>query len=95
MVGYSQCAERLPCGGRHAVQVSWQAFWCGCDDAAGKLVKFFLDSDVINFMVGAKLNQAHYDPNLPIEIEIRKYIVKKIAKILEEKFFKRVSIQYM
>ena len=66
-----------------------------CDDAAGKLVKFFLNSDVINFMVGAKLNQAHYDPNLPIEIEIRKNIVKKIAKILEEKFFKRVSIQYM
>mgnify|MGYP000024101191 FL=1 len=68
---------------------------CVCDDAAGKLVKFFLDSDVIKIMVGAKLNQAHYDPNLPIEIEIRKNIVKKIAKILEEKFFKRVSIQYM
>ena len=65
------------------------------NDAAGELVKFFLDSDCVNFMVGAKLNQAHYDPNLPIEIEIRKNIIKKIAKLLDEKFIKKVSIQYI
>ena len=65
------------------------------DNAAGKLVKFLLDSDCIYFMVGAKLNQAHYDPALPIEIEIRKNIIKKIAKVLEEKYFKKVNIQYM
>lgn len=68
----------------------------GSEQNAGvKLVKFLLDSDCINFMVGAKLNQAHYDPNLPIEIEIRKNIIKTMAKILEEKYFKKVSIQYM
>ena len=39
-------------------------------------MKFLLDTDVIKFMVGAKINQAHYDPNLPIEIEIRKNIIK-------------------
>lgn len=65
------------------------------ENAGVKLVKFLLDSDCINFMVGAKLNQAHYDPNLPIEIEIRKNIVKKIAKTLEDRYFKKVSIQYM
>ncbi|MBO8431275.1 SpoIIE family protein phosphatase [Spirochaetes bacterium] len=65
------------------------------DNAAGKLVEFLLDSDCINFMVGAKLNQAHYDPALPIEIEIRKNIIKKIAKVLEEKYFKKVTVQYM
>ncbi len=65
------------------------------DNAAGKLVKFLLDSDCINFMVGAKLNQAHYDPALPIEIEIRKNIVKKMAKALQDKYFKKVSVQYM
>lgn len=65
------------------------------ENAGVKLVKFLLDSDCINFMVGAKLNQAHYDPNLPIEIEIRKNIIKKMAKTLEEKYFKKVSIQYM
>lgn len=65
------------------------------DDAAGKLVKFFLDSDCINFMVGAKLNQAHYDPTLPVEIEIRKNVIKKIAKLLEERFIKKVVVQYV
>ena len=68
---------------------------CDIDNAAGKLVKFFLDSDCINFMVGAKLNQAHYDPALPIEIEIRKTIVKKIAAVLQDKYLKQVSVQYM
>jgi serine/threonine protein phosphatase PrpC len=65
------------------------------DNAAGKLVKFLLDSDCITFMVGAKLNQAHYDPALPIEIEIRKNIIKKMANILQDKYYKRVNIQYM
>lgn len=65
------------------------------NDAAGKLMKFMLDSDCISFLVGAQLNQAHYDPNLPIEIEIRKNIVRKIAKILEDKYLKKVKVQFV
>ena len=64
-------------------------------DAAGNLVRFLLDSDCILFMVGAKINQAHYDPNLPIEIEIRKNIIKKMATLLEDKYFKKITVQYM
>ena len=44
------------------------------------LIKFLLDSDCINFMVGAKLNQAHYNPALPIEIEIRKNIIRNLKR---------------
>lgn len=65
------------------------------DNAAGKLIEFLLDSDCINFMVGAKLNQAHYNPALPVEIEIRKNIIKKMAIVLQDKYFKKVNIQYM
>lgn len=65
------------------------------DNAGSRLVNFLLGSDCINFMVGAKLNQAHYDPNLPIEIEIRKNIIKKMAKVLEDKYLKKISVQYM
>lgn len=64
-------------------------------DAAGKLMHFLLDTDVIKFIVGAKINQAHYDPNLPIEIEIRKNIIKKIAKLLEDKYTKKVEVRYV
>ncbi|MDR2504404.1 MAG: SpoIIE family protein phosphatase [Deltaproteobacteria bacterium] len=65
------------------------------EDAAGQLVRFFLESDCIDFWVGAKLNQAHYDPSLPVEIEIRKNVIKKISKLLEEKYIKKVSLQYI
>ena len=64
-------------------------------DAAGQLVNFLLSSDIIEFMVGAMLNQAHYDPSLPIEIEVRRTIIKKMKKILENKYFKQVIIHYM
>ncbi|MDY3868896.1 MAG: SpoIIE family protein phosphatase [Pyramidobacter sp.] len=66
-----------------------------CQDAAGQLVQFFMDSDVIEFMLGAKLNQAHYDPSLPIEMELRKDVVHKIASVLEKKYLKRVVIQHI
>jgi hypothetical protein len=65
------------------------------NDAAGQLVKFFMESDCINFMVGAKLNQAHYDPNIPVEIEIRKNVIKKMARLLETKYIKNVNVQYI
>jgi hypothetical protein len=64
-------------------------------DAAGDLVRFLLAGDCIHFMVGAKLNQIHYDPNLPVEIEIRKNVVRKIAKLLEEKYTKKVTVRYI
>lgn len=65
------------------------------ENAARILMDFLLDSDVIKFLVGAQMNKAHYDPNLPIEIEIRKNIIKKIAKVLEEKYLKKVNVQFV
>ena len=65
------------------------------DNAAGKLIKFLLDSDCINFMVGAKLNQAHYNPALPVEIEIRKNIIRRMATVLQDKYFKKVNVEFM
>ena len=64
-------------------------------DAAGKLIDFMLNSDCIKFMVGAKINQAHYDPNMPIEIEVRKNIIKKLENVLESKYMKKVTVEYM
>ncbi|MBR2068187.1 MAG: SpoIIE family protein phosphatase [Candidatus Gastranaerophilales bacterium] len=65
------------------------------EDAAKMLMDFLLDSDVISFLVGAQMNKAHYDPNLPIEIEIRKNVIKQIAKVLEEKYLKKVDVQFI
>ena len=65
------------------------------NDAAGKLIELMLNSDCIDFLVGAKINQAHYDPNIPIEIEVRKNVIRKIKNILEEKYMKKVLIKFM
>jgi hypothetical protein len=65
------------------------------NDAAGKLMQFLLDSDEIKFMVGIKLNQAHYNPNLPVEIEIRRNVIKKMVDILETKYTKKVDVSYI
>ncbi len=65
------------------------------ENAAKMLMDFMLDSDCINFLVGAQMNKAHYDPNLPIEIEIRKNIIKQMAQVLEDKYLKKVNVQFV
>lgn len=63
-------------------------------NAVTKMVDLFLDCDRIKFVVGTKINEAHQDPNMPVELEIRRNVVKKIASLLQDKYLKEVSIQY-
>lgn len=65
------------------------------DDAAGRLITLLLDSDVIEFMIGSKLNQAHYDPDLPLELGIRKNVVKQLEKILSGRYIKKVNLKFI
>jgi serine/threonine protein phosphatase PrpC len=62
-------------------------------DAARQLIDFMLDSDEIAIMMGVRPNQAHYDPTLPVEIEIRRNVIQKIKQLMENKYFKKVNIQ--
>lgn len=64
------------------------------ENAATKLVEMILNSDRIHFVVGTKINEAHQDPNMPVELEIRRNVIKKIASIIEEKYLKEVHIQF-
>ncbi len=61
---------------------------------ATKIIELFLNSDRIQFFVGTKINEAHQDPNMPVELEIRRNVIKKIASLLEEKYLKEVKIDY-
>lgn len=51
--------------------------------ASVRLVNLLLGSDRIDFVVGTKINVAHQDPSLPMELEIRRNIVKKIFRLLQ------------
>jgi len=62
---------------------------------ADKIVKMLMDSDEIHFIIGTRINIAHQDPNLPVELEIRRTVVKRIARLLEEKWLKNVTFEYI
>ena len=62
---------------------------------ADSIVKLLLESDEIHMIIGTRINIAHQDPNLPVELEIRRTVVKRIARLLEEKYLKEVFIQYI
>lgn len=65
------------------------------DNGATRLANLLLGSDKIDFVVGTKINIAHQDPNLPMELEIRRNIVKKIFRILQDKYLKEISVRYI
>lgn len=62
---------------------------------ADLILKMLADSDKITFLVGTKINIAHQDPTLPVELEIRRNVVKKIKHLLETKWLKDVDITYI
>lgn len=62
---------------------------------ADRIVKMILESDEIDFIVGTRINIAHQDPNLPLELEIRRTVVKRIAELLEDKFLKEVKMEFI
>lgn len=62
---------------------------------ADKIVKLVMESDEIHFIIGTRINIAHQDPTLPVDLEIRRTVVKRIARLLEEKWLKKVSFEYI
>lgn len=62
---------------------------------ADQIVKILLDSDEIHFIIGTRINIAHQDPNLPVDLEIRRTVIKRIARRLEDKFLKEVFLEYI
>lgn len=63
-------------------------------NAASRMMDLLLESDVIHFMVGTRVNEAHQDPALPIELDIRRNVVKRIATLLEQRHLKKIHIAY-
>ncbi len=62
---------------------------------AWEIYRMILDADIIDLVVGTKINVAHQDPSLPVELEIRRNVVKNIATLLEEKFMKEVRLKFI
>ena len=71
----------------------------GMDDskqhAAVRLCRLLIESDKLLFLVGTRINEAHQDPDMPIEIGIRRTLVQRICRILEKQYLKETRIEYI
>ncbi len=62
--------------------------------AARAILTRMMEHDRIEFIVGTKVNEAHQDPNLPLELELRRNLIKRISELLETRYRKKISINY-
>lgn len=63
--------------------------------AVKKLADMLISSDYIKFIVGTRINEAHQDPSLPEELDIRRNIIKKIINQLKRDFLKEVAVEFI
>lgn len=78
-----------------AAQYLEEGTGAGCGDPAGRLVDIFRSCDIIDFVVGTRINEAHQDPNLPVDLEIRRNIIKRLSKVLKDRYMKDVNIRFI
>ena len=74
---------------------SGDSLWKQERDPAEKIVARLLDADRITLLVGTKINEAHQDPNLPQELDIRRNVMKRIARELKDRHLKDVELTYI
>ena len=65
------------------------------DSPAAEILKLILKNDVIDILMGTRINEAHYDPSLPVEMEIRRNLIRRLKILLETMFLKKVRIKYI
>ena len=61
----------------------------------GAVARMLLQHDVLEFVVGTRVNPMHQDPALPVELELRRNLIKALSSLLETKFMKQVKVQYI
>jgi hypothetical protein len=65
------------------------------DNAARDLMALMLQRDIVEFVVGTRINEAHQDPNVPVELDLRRNIIRRIVSLLESKYLKECWIQFL
>ncbi len=61
---------------------------------AAQLVDYLLNSDVIEFLIGTRINEAHQDPTVPVELDLRRNLMRRIARTLEDRHLKETHTRY-
>ena len=64
-------------------------------DPAAQLARLLIDSDQIVFRVGTRINEAHQDPALPMELGIRRNLLRELARVLRERWARAVTLRFV
>ncbi len=67
----------------------------GRADGAQAMARLMAESDVVDFLVGTRINEAHQDPNVPVELDLRRNIVRRITQSLESRYLKETRIRFV
>ena len=67
----------------------------GGKDTAGRLIDLLLDSDSIEFLMGTRINEAHQDPTLPADLELRRNVMRRIAAALRVRHLKEITMSFI
>ncbi len=86
IITLGQTSEILKNGAEHAGSANCPA---------QRIADMMMDSDIVRFIVGTRINDAYQAPDIPDEITLRKSIVREIARVLEEKYLKETVINYI
>ena len=67
-----------------------------CDKSpVREIVERMLDSDIITFIAGTRINDAYQDPSLPQEIALRRSILREIVHYLEIDHMKETRLRFI
>ncbi len=64
-------------------------------NAATQLATLMLESDVIHIVAGTRINEALQDPNLPADLDIRRNILRRLQRVLSQKYLKDVELKFI
>lgn len=62
--------------------------------AARLILERMARHDRIEFVIGTKVNECHQDPNIPQDLELRRSVIRRMAKILESDYRKIVTLNF-
>lgn len=62
---------------------------------ARDLALLMLSSDIVEFVVGTRINEAHQDPNVPVELDLRRNIIRRISSLLESRYLKESHVRFL
>ena len=62
--------------------------------AARMILERMMSHDRIEFVIGTKVNECHQDPNIPQDLELRRSVIRRMAKVLETDCRKIVTLNF-